>query len=180
MPTTLEAHGIRFTLPDPWSGRIFRPVSDDPREKPGPVAHAASFAIPIDDAGYASTMMGMLGPLDIGCVLIEMIPDAVIRPGQGLYASSLRPGRLGLEHFSPNTLHVRRQGQVGVQWFFTVRNRPMIFYAVMGSPKAAVGAGAADTARANPPSALDALNTIVTTLQLASAPQATDFAALSG
>ncbi len=126
----ISAYGIQFQIPASWSSRVIAPISDGD-EGSGVTIHAASYAMPLDDASYASTIMAQLGPLDLAFALLEMLPDGDLQPGQGLFASP--PPIVAALVFDPQSLQVTLPGQLGVQSFFTVSQRAFSLYAVMGS-----------------------------------------------
>lgn len=161
VPTELKGHGVRLTLPEGWSGRIFR-QRPKPPEQMGPMVHAGNFAIPMNDFAFASEMMAQVRPGRVAFAYLEYLPDQVIRPGEGLYEKEGVPGPFALEDFSPLTMHVRLPGQAGLQRFFHVRGRTVVLYAVIG-----VGEGAGVAVRQ--------LNEVVAQLELAASPEHEDF-----
>jgi hypothetical protein len=132
----MEAFGIRLYVPPVWSGRIFRQAALAQKgEGPGPViVHGANFALPLDDSnGLAGAAQATMGPGHALFVLVNWVPDSVIVPGQGLYAAKLSRLTLDPGLYRPETVLGGLPGQVGMQCFFTVGQRPMMFYSVLGS-----------------------------------------------
>jgi hypothetical protein len=127
--TTIQAHGIAAALPNGFEGRIFqRNPSDGSIARP--VAHFATFALPANIADFGTGAVTLMGPSDVFVVLFEYGPESV---GKALFARQGMPQALGASDFSPITLRVGVQGQVGTQWFFVESGRPFTLYAVLGS-----------------------------------------------
>jgi hypothetical protein len=125
----LRAHGIAASLPARFEGRIFvRPPS--PGEYSYPVAHFATFPLPIDVADFGGGAVTLMGPNDIFAVLFEYGFESV---GKALFARPGMPRSLNPGDFRPTLLRRGLGGQSGTQWFFTEAGRPFTFYAVLGS-----------------------------------------------
>lgn len=138
MAKLVAAYGVRFTLPDDWSARVFPPKKDG-AEVTGLNVHGASMAVSLaDESTFGSAMMGELGPLDLGFILNESDPDSgtSVLPGVGRWSNE-KPKALNTEAFSPATLQVTRPGQLGVQRAFTINGRLVDLYVVLGSIGAA-------------------------------------------
>jgi hypothetical protein len=162
MATTMTAHGIKAKLHPGWNGRIYQEVLAPP-EVMGPIMHMGNFAIPMTDTGFAGQMMGQVTSGKVAFVYMEYVPDDVIRPGVGLYSAQGFPPPFTLDDFSPTNMQVSRPGQVGAQRFFSVGDRPIVLYAVVGT-----GDGAED--------AVASLNATLGDLQLATSPTGSDYA----
>jgi hypothetical protein len=133
--TTVKSHGIKFEIPESWSYFKISPRTWHDGHQ-GVNFHVASMAVPIDDDSvYASGTMPLLGPLDMAFVLQEMLPDRVIRPGEGYWDAS-KPSALARDQFRPERLHVTLPGQLGYLSPFTASHRAFSFYAVLGSEAA--------------------------------------------
>jgi hypothetical protein len=125
----LRAHGIDAMLPDGFEGRIFvRPQAGDAVAYP--VAHFATFPLPVDVADFGGGAVTLMGPNDIFAVLFEYGPESV---GKSLFARQGMPRSLTSDDFRPTLLRRGLGGQSGTQWFFTESVRPFTFYAVLGS-----------------------------------------------
>jgi hypothetical protein len=126
---TLRAHGIAATLPDRFEGRIFL-RAPGAGERAYPVAHFATFPLPVDVADFGGGAVTLMGPDDIFAVLFEYGPESV---GTALFARQGMQRSLGELDFRPTLLRRGLGGQSGTQWFFTEAGRPFTFYAVLGS-----------------------------------------------
>jgi len=160
-PRRLNAHGLRLEVPEGWSARIFR-YRAKPPEVHGPTIHAGNFAIPLDDADYGSTLTDHVTAGRVAFVYTELIPDRAVEPGRGRHAPTTLPGRFRLDEFSPQTMHITRPGQMGLQRFFSVGRRPASVYVVLGE-----GSGVSR--------ALSELNGFMASLEFARDPEASDY-----
>lgn len=134
--TLVKAHGVTFTIPDSWSYFTLSPRTWHDGVA-GLSIHVANMAVPLDDdSGFASSTMGLLGPMDLGFVLQELLPDRVIKPGEG-YFDAAKPSNLTAADFNEHRVQVIRAGQVGYLAPFTLSHRAFYFYAVLGSEAAA-------------------------------------------
>jgi len=125
---TLRAHGIEATLPAGFEGRIFiRPTAGG--EVSRPVAHFATFALPLDVGDFGGGAVGLMRPTDIFAALFEYGPESV---GTKLFEQTGMPTALTVDHFRPTVLRRGIPGHSGTQWFFTQSGRPFTFYAVLG------------------------------------------------
>ena len=135
--TQVRSNGVEFEIPGSWSYLKLPPRRWDDGGAAGVNFHVASMAVPLDDdSGFASGTMGELGPMDVGMVLQEVLPDRVIRPGEGYYSPS-QPQRVSRDEFSEFRLQVTRPGQFGYLAPFTASHRAFSFYAVLGGEAAA-------------------------------------------
>lgn len=159
---TLEGHGVRGTLPQGWSGRIFRPQMESP-DVSTITLHAGNFAIPLDDDGFGTEVTSYLEPGRIAVIYVEYQPDEVLRPNDGMYSAQGTPTELTLEMFGPNVLQVARQGHLGYQDFFSLgTTRIGILYVVLG------GAEQSEQALAE-------ANALLGSLEFATTPDADDY-----
>lgn len=124
--TAIGAHGIRVAAPAGWDLRIFRHGAGEP------TLHAASFALP-ERVGEFGTAATRAMPADgLFLTLTEYRPDARLRPGVGLFAGS-QPRHLPAASFRREAVLAQRPGQLALQRFFTVGERPFCLYTVAGS-----------------------------------------------
>jgi hypothetical protein len=137
MPT-IAAHGVEVTTPVGWSARIYRTFDEKEQvAESGATVHLGNFPIPVDDGGFAAGMMTTLGSDQVGVAILEYLPGNELQPNVGLYEEALRPLQLTLLSFSPDALQVTIDGQLGRQFFFTVRGgRLFVYYLVLGSQAA--------------------------------------------
>jgi hypothetical protein len=126
---TIQAHGITARLPRGFEGRIFvRPSVGQGVSYP--VAHFATFPLPVDVGDFGSGAVNLMGPSDVFATLFEYGPESV---GTVLFARQGRPTSLTPSDFRRTVLRRALGNQVGTQWFFTEAGRPFSFYAVLGS-----------------------------------------------
>ena len=125
----LAAHGIAVDLPAPFEGRIFRRSSADGATA-YPVAHFATFPLPVHAADFGGGVTAGMRPDDIFAVLFEYGPESL---GTALFAAQGLPTTISDDQFLPYLLRRGIGGQAGTQWFFTEAGRPFTFYAVLGS-----------------------------------------------
>jgi hypothetical protein len=160
--TVITAHGIKAALPAGWSGRIFR-HHPEPPEVSGPTLHAGNFAIPLDDADFGSALTGHLRPGRVAFIYNENIPDQALVPGVGLYEPYGFPESVTFADFDPNVLQARRQGQLGLQRFFTIGPRRLgMLYVVLGG-------------RDSSERPIAEVNWIISQLEFASSPEESDY-----
>ncbi len=126
----LEAHGIRASLPAGWSGRVFA------RSPQAATLHAADFQLPLSDGEFGPASTAEMPPVGSFLGLTEYEPGGGLRAGSGLFAA--RGIRLPLDptSFSSANLAHPRQGQLGMQHFFTESARPFCVYVVLAGPRA--------------------------------------------
>lgn len=133
----LEAHGIRVSLPEGWSGRLFR-LPDTPPDRYFPVLHAGNFAISLNDSAFGQTLAADVRTGRVVFMYVEYAVDDALKAGTGLYQDWTLPPTLRPEDFTPKTLQLGRPGQVGYQAFFTISDARLgVIYIVLGQ-----GAGA--------------------------------------
>ena len=160
-PTPLAGHGFSVELPTAWEGRIFQRDAQEaafapnnrlqdtsgapdaapqgwPGETTRAVVHLANFALPAERGDYGSGAVEMMSSADTFVSLVEFGPELL---GTPLYSASGIP-RTEPRLFNPNGLQRRIEGQAGSQFFFTVNNRPLCLYVVIGSYADAVGLSA--------------------------------------
>ena len=125
----VEAHGLRVELPRGWSGRVFA--------RQGGIAcmHAASFPVVLGDGEFGDRTTGAMPPAGTFIALAEYLPGAGLEPGVGLFSSRRLPLPLDLLAFSPRGLAHPRQGQAGMQHFFTASGRPFCVYVVVAGER---------------------------------------------
>ncbi len=125
----LEAHGLRLELPRGWSGRVFR------RSQHIATLHAADFQLPLEDGEFGDSATSLMPATGSFLALTEYEPGSGLKPGVGLFAP--RGIRLPLDPatFSARGLAHPREGQLGMQRFFTAEGRPFCLYVVLGGPR---------------------------------------------
>ena len=129
----LEAHGIRATLPEGWSGRLFR-LPDTPPDRHYPVLHAGNFAIALNDSAFGQTLSADVRPGRVVFMYVEYAVDSALKAGVGLYEDRRLPPILRPEDFGPRSLQLTRPGQVGYQAFLTVSEARLgVIYVVLGT-----------------------------------------------
>lgn len=128
MPS-LRAHGITAPLPGGFEGRIFVRATVG-QEVTYPVAHFATFALPIDVGDFGGGAVDRMGVDDVFVVLFEYGPESL---GRALFARQGMPRALLPADFRPYVLRRGLGGQSGTQWFFTQSGRPFTLYVVLGS-----------------------------------------------
>lgn len=148
----LRGHGLAVTLPPAWEGRIYRRTSPGlaaPRDNQGrplhpaasgwigddarPVVHLANFALPATRGDFGSGAVDSLGPNEMFLALLEYGPEC---RGTALFAAE-GPPTLDAGLFSPHALQRVLPGQLGFQSFFTLADRPMCLFVVIGSARRA-------------------------------------------
>jgi hypothetical protein len=130
--TEVKGHGISFDLPDGWSFLFTPPITRDDGVT-GANFRAASMTLPlVDNDGYGAFVAEQLGALDALIILQEMLPDRIIKPGEGGYAPA-KPATLTLADFSEERVQRRLPNQMGYLAMFTHANRAFQLYAVLGS-----------------------------------------------
>jgi hypothetical protein len=125
----LRAHGIEAPLPSGFEGRIFTRLSIG-TEVPRPVAHFATFALPVEVGDFGGGAVNLMGASDIFAALFEYGPESL---GRQLFARQGLPRSLAPTDFRPYVLRRGLGGQSGTQWFFTESGRPFTLYVVLGS-----------------------------------------------
>lgn len=125
----LEAHGIGASLPTGWSGRVFA------RSPRAATLHAGDFQLPLTDGEFGPASTAEMPPVGSFLGLTEYEPGGGLRPGSGLFRA--RGVRLPLDpsSFSSAGLAHPRQGQLGMQHFFTASGRPFCLYVVVAGPQ---------------------------------------------
>ena len=134
--TNLERFGIGLQLPDGWEGEIYRrlPAGDVLRPssaEEAPVAHAATFPLPVDRGDFGNGAVDLMGPDDVFLALFEYDPPAAIT---ALFAAEGLP-RLDDGDFDARTLQRALPGQTGCQRFFHIGDRAFCLYVVLGSSR---------------------------------------------
>jgi hypothetical protein len=127
----LDAHGIRIALPRGWSGRLFS------RQDGAATLHAGNFTLAVADGEFGDRSTGAMRAGASFFALTEYRPGAGLAPGVGLFATLRTPRRLDPTAFSVRGLAHPRQGQVGMQRFFTASSRPFCLYVVLAGPRTA-------------------------------------------
>lgn len=132
----LEVSGIVVPVPSGWEARASVPTSGAGRQPDGsvefPSVHLANFALPPSRAAYGSGVVEDMGSEDAFVALLEFEPSSANTP---LFARSA-PRRLRSLDFSGAQLQRTIAGQFGAQRFFTVANRAMCCYIVLGGTDA--------------------------------------------
>jgi hypothetical protein len=121
----LEAHGLHLELPRGWSGRVFR------RSRHIATLHAADFQLPLEDGEFGDRATSTMPTVGAFLALTEYEPGSGLEPGVGLFAA--RGIRLPLDPaaFSARALAHPKDGQAGMQHFFTGSGRPFCLYVVL-------------------------------------------------
>jgi hypothetical protein len=123
----LAAHGISIELPPRWSGRVFRGAGG------GAVLHAADLPLVLGDGEFGDASTASMPAGSSFMALVEYVPGAGLKPGEGLFASRRLPSRLDPSGFSVKGLAHPRPGQAGMQHFCTLQGRPFCLYVVVAS-----------------------------------------------
>jgi hypothetical protein len=121
----IHAHGIGVEIPAGWEARLFRHPGGEP------TLHAASFALPAHDGEFGSHATAQMPPGGMFLALTEYRPGGGLQAGRGLFAPAPPNGSIARNHFHPRTLLVAREGQEGLQRFFTANGRPFCLYVVL-------------------------------------------------
>ncbi len=120
----VSGHGLSIDAPEGWEVRIFA------RAGAAPVLHAATFSLSDSDGDFGAAATGRMRADDVFLALVQYRADALLRPGEGLFAAG-PPAGLRAEDFTPSQLQVTRAGQLGAQRFYTDVDRPFCLYAVI-------------------------------------------------
>lgn len=121
----VEAHGIRVELPRGWSGRVFRRAGDVA------TLHAGDFALALEDGEFGDASTGRMPDAAKFVAITEYRPGSGLEPGRGLFAHRGLPVPLDPTAFSAARLAHPRPAQVGMQHFFTAKERPFCLYVVV-------------------------------------------------
>ena len=168
---SLAAYGVEVSVPAGWDARIYArplaraaalpgvsPFSRRPQAHGGSATlHAASFALPRDDADFGTTATESMPTGGAFLALVEYEAGAGLESGVGLFAAPAPPSALRAADLAPETMVRPRPGQVGAQRFFTASGRPFCLYAVLASA-------------ARPGHALGDLNRMLGSLRIAPLP----------
>ena len=119
----VRGHGISVELPEGWQARVAK-------RGEGALLHVATFPLLVSDGDFGAAATGRMRRGDAFASLVEYVDPAVIRPAVGLYGRR-RPPRPQYHEFTPMTLQVTRNGQLGWQRFFTESSRTCCLYAVI-------------------------------------------------
>jgi hypothetical protein len=125
----LEAHGLRLELPRGWSGRVFR------RSQHIATLHAGDFQLPLEDGEFGDHATSVMPANGSFMALTEYEPGSGLKPGVGLFAPHGLALPLDPASFSPRGLAHPRDGQAGMQRFFTEAGRPFCLYLVVAGPR---------------------------------------------
>lgn len=129
----LEEFGIAVEVPNGWDAKLYRREPPTPEDQTAPVLHIGSFALPEDDADFATSAVDLMEPGDVLIVLTEFAPDRYLKPGAGLYSQLGIPLAFSVKQFDPNTMPKVLDGLIGNQSFFTVNERPFSLLMIVGS-----------------------------------------------
>lgn len=128
----LDVGGIVVPVPQGWEARASLPADGTGRQADGsveyPCVHLANFALPPSRPPYGSTVVGEMGGDDAFVALLEFSPSSA---HTALFAHPA-PRRLRSLDFSGAQLQRTIAGQFGAQRFFTVANRALCCYVVLG------------------------------------------------
>lgn len=125
----LQAHGLRIELPAGWSGRVFR------RSAHIATLHAGDFQLPMEDGEFGDQATSTMPATASFLALTEYEPGSGLSPGAGLFAARGVALPLDPAAFSPRGLAHPKDGQVGMQHFFTSAHRPFCLYVVIAGPR---------------------------------------------
>jgi hypothetical protein len=125
----LEAHGLRLELPRGWSGRVFR------RSEHIATLHAADFQLPMEDGEFGDRATSEMPASASFIALTEYEPGSGLKPGVGLFAPRGLALPLDPAAFSARGLAHPRDGQAGMQRFFTQAGRPFCLYLVVAGSR---------------------------------------------
>jgi hypothetical protein len=132
----LAAGGIVVPVPSGWEARASVPSGGARRQPDGsveyPCVHLANFALPPSRAPFGSTVVGDMADDDAFVALLEFSPSSA---RTALFA---RPAPRRLRSFDLSSAQLQRTiaGQFGAQRFFTVANRALCWYVVLGGTAA--------------------------------------------
>ncbi len=126
----LDAHGVRVTLPQGWSGRLFARAADVA------TLHAGNFPVMLGDGEFGDRSTARMPDPGVFVALTEYRPGRGLEPGRGLFEPHRVPLPLDPTGFSASRLAHPRPGQVGSQYFFTVSERPFCLYVVLAGLRA--------------------------------------------
>ncbi len=101
-----------------------------PEEQLLPVAHLATFPLPVDRGDFGSGAVDLMGAEDVFVAVVEYGPECANTP---LFAAEPRLPQLKPGQFGPARLQRVQKGQAGAQTFCTVGGRAFCIYAVVGS-----------------------------------------------
>ena len=123
--------GIVVPVPQGWEARGSAPAGEG-RLPDGsvefPSVHVANFALPADRATYGSDVVGSMGQEDAFVALLEFTPSSA---HTALFANAV-PRHLRSVDFSGSQLQRTIAGQLGAQRFFSVAERALCCYVVLG------------------------------------------------
>ncbi len=132
----LDVSGIVVPVPIGWEARGSVPADGIGRQPDGsveyPCVHLANFALPRTRAAYGSGVVGEMGADDAFVALLEFAPTSA---HTALFAGGA-PRRLRSLDFSGAQLQRTIAGQLGAQRFFTVADRALCCYVVLGGSTA--------------------------------------------
>jgi len=127
---SLAAYGVEVSVPAGWDARIYArplaraaalpgvsPFSRRPQAHGGSATlHAASFALPRDDADFGTTATESMPTGGAFLALVEYEAGAGLEPGVGLFAAPAPPSALRAADFAPRLdvrLEAREQRERG-------------------------------------------------------------------
>jgi hypothetical protein len=132
----LDVRGIVVPVPRGWEARGSAPANGDGRQPDGsveyPWVHLANFALPPSRAPYGSGAVEVMGDDDAFVALLEFAPSSA---HTALFAREA-PRRLRSFDLSSGQLQRTIAGQFGAQRFFTVADRALCCYVVLGGTTA--------------------------------------------
>jgi hypothetical protein len=119
----VAAHGLTMEVHRGWEARMWRPVVEPPATA-GPVVRLANFALPATRDTYAAEVAETLQRGEVLVSLVEFDPASA---NAGLYAPQGAPF-LRIEDLDPMALQISGPGRLGLQRFFSLRNRAFSLY----------------------------------------------------
>ena len=155
----ISGYGISILPPAGWDARLYSRPLVEPSALPAGVGepfarrpsaeggaatlHAANFALPAEDGEFGTTATSSMPPDGVFAAVVEYQTGQGLEPGRGLFAPRRVPAPLAPSDFEHSTLLRALPGQAGAQRFFTVAERPLCLYVVLG-PRAQTRASIAE------------------------------------
>ncbi len=149
----INGYGISLDLPGGWDGRLYsRPLVEPPVLPPGlgqpffrtPAArggaatlHIANFTLPVKTGDFGTAATAAMPADGVFAALVEYQPGQGLEARKGLFEPQGVPAPLTARDFDPRTMLRASPGQAGLQRFFSIGNRPLCLYAVLGSARGA-------------------------------------------
>lgn len=145
----IDGYGILLDLPSGWDGRLYsRPLVEpsvlppalglpffrSPSARGGAATlHIANFTLSLKAGDFGTGATASMPGDGVFAALVEYQPGQGLEPGRGLFEPRGIPVPLAPRDFDAAALLRAVPGQAGAQRFFTVGDRPLCLYAVLGS-----------------------------------------------